>query len=91
LALRNVSGASITQTESGQVVSSTCGGSVRFHIANIAAARHYTVPSGVYEDCLDSMDGTYASGSGTAAAGAAHAVEITLVETVDTVTVDSNG
>lgn len=88
MALRNVSTAPITQTESGQVVNSTCAGSVRFHIADISVIRHYTVANGVYNDCLDSMSGTYTGNTGTAAAGAAHSVEITLVETVDTVTVD---
>jgi hypothetical protein len=91
MALRNVSTAPIVQTESGQSINSTCAGSVRFHIADISVIRHYTVAAGVYNDCLDSMSGTYQAGSNTAAAGAAHAVEITLTETVDTVTVDSNG
>lgn len=91
MANRNVSQAPIVQTESGQSVNSSCPGAVRFHIANLAAARNYTVAGGVYNDCQDSMPATYAAGSGNAASGAGHSVTITLVETVDEVTVNSAG
>lgn len=90
MALHNVSTITITQTESGQTAASTCPGSVKFHVADKSVIRHYTTPAGAGHDCTDNLGGTYEAGAGTAAAGAVHAVTITVVEDFDTVTVEAD-